>query len=91
MEIRNINTCLNCENLQKQFMCSKHNQEVDLNNFCDSHAYKHSITKNSSCTNCSHFGRESCSRPTRRWSNTCIVKLEMVHLKHVYFVYSSQF
>jgi len=64
MEIRNINTCLNCENLQRQFMCSKHNQEVDINNFCDNHAYKHSITKNSSCTNCYHFGRESCSRPT---------------------------
>ncbi len=64
MEIRSVNTCLNCENLLKDFICSKHRQKVEINNFCESHAHKDSITKNSSCTNCSNFGKESCSKPS---------------------------
>ena len=63
MEIKNINTCINCENLIREFICSKHNQKVEINNFCESHSYKDSITKNSSCANCFHFGKTSCSRP----------------------------
>ena len=64
MELRSVNTCLNCENLLKDFICSKHRQKVEINNFCESHAQKDSITKNSSCTNCSNFGKESCSKPS---------------------------
>ncbi len=64
MELRSVNTCLNCENLLKDFICSKHRQKVEINNFCESHAHKDSITKNSSCTNCSNFGKESCSKPS---------------------------
>ena len=63
MELQNINTCLNCENLVREFICQKHKKEVDINNFCESHAYKDAITKDSSCSNCKHFGNESCSRP----------------------------
>ena len=63
MELKNINTCLNCENLIREFICSKHQQKVEINNFCESHSYKDSLTKNSSCANCSHFGKISCSRP----------------------------
>ena len=64
MELRDVNTCLNCENLLRDFICSKHKQKVEINNFCESHAYTDSITKNSTCTNCSHFGRKSCSKPS---------------------------
>ncbi len=64
MKLRSVNTCLNCENLLKDFICSKHRQKVEINNFCESHAHKDSITKNSSCTNCSNFGKESCSKPS---------------------------
>ena len=64
MELRSINTCLNCENLLRGFMCSKHKQQVEINNVCESHAYTDSITKDSSCTNCSHFGKKSCSKPS---------------------------
>ena len=64
MELRSINTCLNCENLIRDLRCSKHNQKVEINNFCESHTYKDSITKDSSCTNCSNYGRESCSKPS---------------------------
>ena len=64
MELRNINTCINCENLLREFICQTHQQKVEINNFCDSHSYKDSITKNSSCANCSHFGLDSCSRPS---------------------------
>ena len=64
MELRNINTCLNCENLLRDFICRKHKQKVEINNFCESHTYTDSITKDSSCTNCYHFGKESCSKPS---------------------------
>tara|TARA_B100001175_G_C19344824_1_gene559299 strand:+ start:255 stop:488 length:234 start_codon:yes stop_codon:yes gene_type:complete len=64
MQLRSINTCLNCENLIKEFICSKHNQKVEINNFCESHTYKDSITKDSTCTNCSNYGRKSCSKPS---------------------------
>ena len=71
MELRSVNTCLNCENLLKDFICSKHSQKVEINNFCESHAHKDSITKDSSCTNCSNFGKESCSKPSEA-SNTMV-------------------
>ena len=63
MELKNLNTCLNCENLVRNFICKKHNQEVEINNFCESHSYQESITKNSSCNNCYHFGKNTCSHP----------------------------
>ena len=64
MELINLNTCLNCENLVSDFMCQKHNKEVDITNSCDSHIYKSSITKDSSCSNCFNFRKDSCSNPT---------------------------
>ena len=63
MELRNINTCINCENLIRGFVCQKHNQKVEITNFCESHSYKESITENSSCSNCSHFELSTCSNP----------------------------
>ncbi len=63
MELQNINTCINCENLLANFICSKHNREVKITNFCESHIYKTSITKDSSCSNCLHFEKNSCSKP----------------------------
>ena len=71
MKLRNIDTCINCENLLRDFICRKHNQKVEINNFCKSHTYKESITKDSSCDNCSHFGKQSCSKPAEA-SNTMI-------------------
>ena len=62
MKLQNINTCLNCENLLN-FFCTKHKQEVEITNFCESHAYKVSITKDSSCSNCFNFEKSSCSKP----------------------------
>jgi hypothetical protein len=64
MELKNINTCINCENLLREFICRKHKQKVEINNYCESHSYKDSITKNSSCANCYHYGETSCSRPS---------------------------
>ena len=65
MELKNLNTCLNCENLIRDFVCKKHNKEVDITNVCDSHIYKASITKASSCSNCFHFRKDSCSNPIK--------------------------
>ncbi len=64
MKLTNVNTCLNCENLLQDFVCREHNQKVEINNFCESHTYTDSITNNSSCNNCSNFGRTSCSNPS---------------------------
>ena len=61
MKIENLNTCINCKNLMRDFICSKHNQGVGITNTCESHVYQNSITKNSSCLNCFHFGKISCS------------------------------
>ena len=61
MKIENLNTCINCENLLRGFICSKHNQSVGITDSCESHVYQNSITKNSSCSNCFNFGKISCS------------------------------
>ena len=63
MELTYLNTCINCENLLRDFVCKKHQQEVKITNSCESHIYKTSLTKDSSCSNCSHFGKKSCSKP----------------------------
>jgi hypothetical protein len=63
MELKNINTCINCENLIREFVCQKHKQKVEITNFCDSHIYKPAINKDSSCSNCFHFEKTSCTKP----------------------------
>ena len=63
MQLTNLNACINCENLLRDFICKKHQQEVKITNSCESHVYKKSITKDSSCSNCFNFGKESCSNP----------------------------
>ena len=61
--IQNVNTCINCENLLRDFICKKHNKTVEITNFCESHRHQDSLTKNSSCSNCLHFNQTSCSKP----------------------------
>jgi hypothetical protein len=63
MSIRTNNTCLNCENLINNLICSKHQIEVDILNVCDSHSYKEVFSKESNCTNCNSFHLASCSHP----------------------------
>tara|TARA_B100001142_G_C14124091_1_gene574204 strand:- start:486 stop:731 length:246 start_codon:yes stop_codon:yes gene_type:complete len=63
MKLETVFSCLNCENLLRNFICQKHNQSVSVDTFCASHTYQGSITKNSSCANCLHFGQVSCSKP----------------------------
>lgn len=63
MELNNLNTCINCENLLREFVCQKHQKKVEITNSCESHSYKKSITRDSSCFNCFHFGKTSCSKP----------------------------
>ena len=69
MELKNLNTCLNCENLIRDFICQKHNQKVEINTFCESHAHKDTITRHSSCFNCLHFNQKSCSKPSEASKN----------------------
>ena len=33
MKLQTVNSCLNCENLIRDFICKKHNQTVAMNNF----------------------------------------------------------
>ena len=63
MNIKTVSTCINCENLISNFICSKHNLNVGIYNVCESHTLKHSISKDSSCSNCSNFENENCTKP----------------------------
>ena len=63
MKLQNTSSCINCENLLRDFICKKHNTKVEITNFCESHTYTDSITNKSNCSNCFHFGKTSCSVP----------------------------
>ena len=65
MDLRQVNTCTNCQNLNTNFNCSKLNRQVDLNNVCDSHISKESLTINSSCLDCRYFNQNDCKYPVR--------------------------
>ena len=65
MELRQVNTCTNCQNLKPDFNCSKYQKQVDLNNVCDSHVSKTSLSINSSCLDCSFFKQQDCKYPSR--------------------------
>ena len=64
MELKSINSCINCENLLSDFICKEHNRKVEITNFCESHLFKNFLTKNSSCSNCFHYKKNSCSKPS---------------------------
>ena len=40
MTLISNNVCFNCENLTDTISCSKHNLNVNLDNYCDDHNYK---------------------------------------------------
>ena len=61
--IRSVNTCTNCQNLVDNFKCEQHDEDVDLNNVCDSHVKKGSLNRESSCINCSLYKLSSCRFP----------------------------
>lgn len=63
MELKTVSTCINCENLVKNFICSKHEIKIGLYNVCDSHIQTDSLTKQSNCLNCSFYGGSSCANP----------------------------
>ena len=56
--------CLNCGNLQNNSICNKHHKSVHLDNICDDHNYKKSLTNDSSCTNCLNFKTKKCPNPS---------------------------
>ena len=60
MELSTSNVCLNCENLTMDSTCSKHQLDVKLNNYCDSHSFKLSLHKGSNCGNCTKFNTKMC-------------------------------
>ena len=63
MELQTVSTCINCENLVKNFMCSKHNLNVGMYNVCENHTKIDSLTKKSNCLNCFHYRGSSCAHP----------------------------
>ena len=64
MELSQVNTCTNCQNLDLDFNCSKHGKQVDLNNVCDSHVSEKSLSVKSSCLDCSFFNQKDCKYPS---------------------------
>lgn len=65
MNLRQVNTCTNCQNLSIDFNCSKHEQQVDLNNVCDSHVVQQALSVESSCTNCYFYNHKDCKSPSK--------------------------
>ena len=63
MELQTIESCINCQNLTKNFMCSKHSVDVGMYTVCESHTKVDSLTKNSNCANCAHFNLDTCTNP----------------------------
>ncbi|MGB2152775.1 MAG: hypothetical protein ACPH57_07225 [Flavobacteriaceae bacterium] len=62
--IQSTNACINCENLTAEINCSVHNLTTELDNVCDDHNFKRTITKNSTCNNCNHYKAVTCPNPT---------------------------
>ena len=65
MNLREVNTCTNCQSLSTNFNCSKHKKQVDLNSVCDSHTTQKALNINSSCLDCSHYKQSDCNYPNR--------------------------
>ena len=42
--IQSTNACINCENLTAEINCSVHNLTTELDNVCDDHNFKRTIT-----------------------------------------------
>jgi len=63
MELQTVESCINCQNLTKNFLCSKHNVNVGMYTVCESHSKVDSLTKSSNCANCTHFNLDTCSNP----------------------------
>lgn len=64
MNLNSNNVCLNCENLAVNSTCSKHNVEVSLDNYCDSHSFKKALNRGSNCGNCSSYSTDRCPNPS---------------------------
>ena len=60
MTLISNNVCFNCENLAGNITCSKHDLNVNLDNYCKDHKYKKSLNKSSSCGNCMKFQSDNC-------------------------------
>ena len=45
MSLESNNVCFNCENLTDTITCSKHDLNVNLDNYCDDHNYKKSLNR----------------------------------------------
>ena len=63
MTLISNNVCFNCENLTNNITCSKHDLNVNLDNYCDDHNYKKSLNKSSSCGNCMKYQSDNCPNP----------------------------
>ncbi|ARV10621.1 hypothetical protein BTO05_13615 [Winogradskyella sp. PC-19] len=65
MSIRIGNSCINCENLGKNNLCSKHGVKVAKNYTCDSFNMKAALKNDPNCGNCARFESSNCANPTK--------------------------
>ena len=65
MNLKSVNTCINCQSLSDDFHCVKHETQVDLYYVCDSHISQISLNKDSSCVNCKSYKSADCPHPKR--------------------------
>ncbi|MEM1337083.1 MAG: hypothetical protein AAGF96_05005 [Bacteroidota bacterium] len=65
MAIRLGNTCLNCDNLGSNNMCSVHSVKVGHLYTCDSFEMKARLADERNCATCLRYEREDCANPAK--------------------------
>jgi hypothetical protein len=69
MSIRIGNSCMNCEALKDNKMCTKHQVKVSPGYTCDSFAMRASLKNDPNCNTCSRFENTSCANPNKASEN----------------------
>jgi len=63
MAIRLGNSCINCEKLSTENVCTHHKVSVSNSYTCDSFEMKIELKDNRNCVTCLHFERANCNNP----------------------------
>lgn len=65
MSIRIGNSCINCENLLQNKLCSVHGVHVNTSYTCDSFSMRAELKEDSNCETCARYQGPTCAHPLR--------------------------
>jgi hypothetical protein len=65
MSIRIGNSCINCENLNKNEICKVHGVKVAKTYTCDSFDMKLNLKNDPNCSTCVKFEHTNCANPNK--------------------------